>query len=86
MHPSCVQIAVNAVNASDAVRETRKLPADDCTSAALPVEASGDAASMVTVTVPLATLPLMVGSGGAETPEGPVGAAATLQRGTDGDQ
>src|SRR6185436_7309568 len=47
-----------------ALRDTRKLPDDDCTSADAPTVASGDAASMVTLTAPLATLPLTVGNAG----------------------
>src|SRR4029450_11274828 len=57
-------MAVTATNASCALRDTRKLPDDDCTSAEPPTVASGEAASMVTLTAPLATLPLIVGSAG----------------------
>jgi len=60
-----VQIAVSATNVSCAVLETRKFPADDCTSAAPPTFASGEAASTVTVTAPFANDPLTVVSCGA---------------------
>jgi hypothetical protein len=63
--PSCVHTAVNAVNASPA-RETRKLPLDVATSAALPVEASGEAESMVSETTPPDTLPFTVRSAGSD--------------------
>ena len=58
-------MAVSATNESCAVRATRKVPADDCTSAAPPTEASGELESMVTTTTPLPTLPPTTGSEGA---------------------
>jgi hypothetical protein len=51
---------------SCAVRDTRKLPDADCTSAAPPTVASGELASTLTVTAPLDTDPFTVGSAGAE--------------------
>ena len=82
-HCSCVQTAVRAVNWSPA-RETRKLPLVELTSAAPPVAASGEFASIVTVTVPLDTVPLTVRSAGrdellgdVELPPHPVIAEAT---------
>ena len=81
-HCSCVQTAVNAVNWSPA-RETRKLPFGVATSAALPVEASGELASMVSVMAPLDTLEFMMGRFGnvlvaevVEPPPHPVSAEA----------
>ena len=53
------------MNASCAVRATRKFPAVDCTSAAPPTDASGELESIVTVTAPLATLPPTTGRLGA---------------------
>src|SRR4030095_12487567 len=57
--------AVSATHASAAVRETRKLPADDCNSAAPPTLASGELLSIVTLTAPPAVDPVRVGSAGA---------------------
>ena len=59
-HCSWVQTAVKAVNWSPA-RDTRKLPLAVAMSAALPVAASGEPASMVRVMAPFETLELMVG-------------------------
>jgi hypothetical protein len=70
--PSCVQTAVSAVNASPA-RETRKLPLDVATSAALPVDASGELASIVIEMTPPTTVALIVRSDGSvEPPDDPV--------------
>ena len=66
VQPSCVQMAVSAVNESCAVRATRKLPALACTSAAPPTEPSAELESIVTMTALPATLPPMTGSDGAE--------------------
>lgn len=57
------------MNASPA-RDTRKLPLDVATSAALPVDASGELESMVTVMAPPETLALIVGSCGNDDVEG----------------
>ena len=65
-------MAVSATNVSCAVRDTRKFPDDDWTNAAPPTVASGEAASTVTFTVPLLTVPLTVVSDGAEL-DGPEG-------------
>ena len=67
-----MQTAVSATNVSCPVLDTRKLPDDDCTSAAPPVAASGEFASTLIETVPLLTVPPIVGSDGAE-PDGDVG-------------
>jgi hypothetical protein len=71
VHVSCVQIAVIAVNEFWAVWATRKFPTLACTRAALPTAASGDAASIVTVTAPFTTGAFTEGSEGAE--DGDVG-------------
>ena len=59
VQPSCVHTAVTAVNVSCAVRETSALPAALCTSAALPIAASGDAASIVRESDPDTALALI---------------------------
>jgi hypothetical protein len=52
-----VQVEVNAVNVSCAVRETRNAPPELRTCAAPPTVASGEAESIWTTTVPPLTLP-----------------------------
>jgi hypothetical protein len=61
-HCSCVQTAVSALNDCWPVRATRNLPIVLCTNAALPADASGDAASIVTETVLPETDPLIIES------------------------
>ena len=61
VHASCVHTAVTAVNVSCAVRDTSTFAAELLTSAALPTAASGDAASIVSDSVPEAAVPLIVG-------------------------
>lgn len=67
--PSCVQTAVSAVNAFCAVRAMRYVPVDAVTVAAPPTAASGDAASIVSVSVRLTRVPETDGSAGAELGE-----------------
>ena len=61
-HPSCVHTAVTAANVSCAVRDTNTFAAALCTRAALPTAASGEAASIVSESVPDAALALIVKS------------------------
>src|ERR1051325_1054529 len=64
MQPSCVQVAVSAVNVPADVCATRKLPDEVCTSAAPPTGLSGELASIVSVAAPPTTPALTVGSCG----------------------
>ena len=61
VHASCVHTAVTAANVSCAVRDTSTFAAELLTSAALPTAASGDAASIVSDSVPAAAVALIVG-------------------------
>ena len=74
-----MQIAVSATNVVCPVWATRKLPDEVDTSAALPTFASGEAASTVSDTTRLLTLPLTIGRGGALMgPPSPSGAVGLL--------
>jgi hypothetical protein len=75
MHCSCVQTAVNALNAFSPVRATRKLLLPACTSAALPTLANAVPLTLLTVIVPPAADPGTVVSDGAfdPPPPGPAG-------------
>ena len=60
VHASCVQTAVTAANVSCPVRDTSMFAAELLTSAAPPTAASGDAASIVSDSVPAAAVALIV--------------------------
>lgn len=61
VHPSCVQTAVSAENASCDVRATRKLPDVLCTSAEPPTVANGEPEPTVTEIVRFDTVPVSAG-------------------------
>jgi hypothetical protein len=60
---------VSALKVCSPVLVTRKGPADELTSAALPTFASGDAASMFNVSMPFAIVPVRTDIDGAFEPE-----------------
>ena len=73
VQPSCVHVAVRAVNESCAVWATRNVPNGVCTIAAEPTVASGEVASIVTDTTCPATVAEAAPSWGTEGDEGDVG-------------
>jgi hypothetical protein len=66
-------MAVSAVNESPPARDTRNLPAELCTKAALPADASGDPASIFTETALPETLAVIMGNVVALLPPPPPG-------------